>query len=172
VREVVAIHQPLVRDKNLKLELDLQPDLPPVVCDRRRIGQVVTNLISNAIKFTESGSVTVRVRHDELDRSIDLDIVDTGFGIADDELETIFLEYRQVGSLKRRAKGTGLGLAIARSIANHHGGSLAVRSRVGTGSTFTLTLPISPVRRPSKIDMTAERLASGVRDVVDEEERA
>jgi signal transduction histidine kinase len=158
VREIVGIHQPLVRDKELDLRMDVPQDLPRVVCDRRRIAQVITNLISNAIKFTEQGSVTVRAHEDPMERTVMISVIDTGVGIAEDELDTIFQEYRQVGSLKRRAKGTGLGLAIARTIARHHGGSLSVRSELGKGSAFTLTLPVSPVRRPSKIDMTKERL--------------
>jgi len=155
IDEVVSIHQPLVRDKDVDLVLEVSPDLPEVVCDRRRIGQVLTNLLSNAIKFTEDGSVTVRAQFDPRRDSVVVEVHDTGVGITPDDLEQIFDEYKQVGSLKKRKKGTGLGLAIARSIAIHHGGSLGARSNPGKGSTFELVLPVAPERRPSSIDMTA-----------------
>ena len=90
-------------------------------------------------------------------------VTDTGVGIAPDELPLIFEEYQQAGTISRRKKGTGLGLAIARSIALAHGGSLAVRSEVGRGSTFTLVLPIDPPRRPAAIDIAEEAARALVR---------
>jgi signal transduction histidine kinase len=156
LREIVGIHRPLVRDKDVELRVDVPKQLPIVTCDRRRVGQVVTNLISNAMKFTEAGSITIRGTYDPARESVMIRVIDTGVGIAPDELATIFEEYKQVGSLKRRAKGTGLGLAIARSIVTHHGGSLDVESVLGEGSTFELRLPINPPRTPSNIDMTEE----------------
>lgn len=156
LEELVSIQQPLVRDKQIDLRVDIPGELPTVTCDRRRINQVLTNLVSNAIKFTEEGSITVRGSFDPTKERVLIRVIDTGVGIAPDELDSIFEEYKQVGSLKKRAKGTGLGLAIARSIANHHGGSLSVESIFGEGSTFTLTLPVTPPRIPSSIDMTEE----------------
>jgi signal transduction histidine kinase len=156
LREIVGIHRPLVRDRNIRLALDVAPDLPEVTCDWRRIGQVVTNLVSNAIKFTESGTITIRAGKDAGRSHVLVRVIDTGIGIAPEELGTIFEEYKQVGSLKRRAKGTGLGLAIARSIVTHHGGALHAESVIGEGSTFTMSLPTSPERTPSSIDMTQE----------------
>lgn len=155
IDEVVSIHQPLVRDKNVDLVLELSPRLPEVVCDRRRVGQVLTNLLSNAIKFTDEGSVTVRARVELAEGVVVLEVEDTGVGITEDDLAQIFEEYKQVGSLKKRKKGTGLGLAIARSIATHHGGGLSATSRPGEGSVFRLELPVEPERQPSSIDMTA-----------------
>jgi signal transduction histidine kinase len=154
--ELVRIHQPLVRDREIQLVVDIPNELPRVTCDRRRIGQVITNLVSNAIKFTESGSITIRATLDAAHDTVLIRVIDTGVGISPDELEQIFQEYKQVGSLKKRAKGTGLGLAIARSIANHHGGGLTAESVHGEGSTFMLTLPVDPPRTPSSIDMTEE----------------
>lgn len=174
LREIVGIHRPLVRGKDLELRVDIPKSLPTVTCDRRRVGQVVTNLISNAIKFTEEGSITVRGTYDPARESVLIRVIDTGVGIAPDELATIFEEYKQVGSLKKRAKGTGLGLAIARSIATHHGGALEVQSVLGEGSSFALRLPITPPRTPSSIDMTEEAARAAqrarVRDSISEEE--
>jgi signal transduction histidine kinase len=148
IQDVVQIQQPLVRDRGVALTTDPGRDLPLVVCDRRRLTQILTNLVSNAIKFTESGSITVRASYEPRRSSVLIRCIDTGIGIARADLDTIFEEYRQVGSLKRRKKGTGLGLAIARRIALAHGGALTVESEVGEGSTFTLELPLDPPSRP------------------------
>ncbi|MBL8941619.1 MAG: HAMP domain-containing histidine kinase, partial [Myxococcales bacterium] len=161
VDEVVRIHQPLVRDRAVRLGAELV-ELPDVVCDRRRIAQILTNLLSNAIKFTERGEIIVR-SDTPGDGTVSIAVTDTGVGIAPDELPLIFEEYQQAGTISRRKKGTGLGLAIARSIALAHGGSLAVRSEVGRGSTFTLVLPIDPPRRPAAIDIAEEAARALVR---------
>ncbi len=163
IAEVVRIHQPLVRDKPVELRSEIGPHLPIVVCDRRRLVQILTNLVSNAVKFTESGSILVRAAYDPRKGGVVIRCIDTGIGIEPQDLDAIFEEYRQVGSLKRRKKGTGLGLAIARSIAQHHGGSLTVESTVGQGSTFTLTLPRDPPTRPDSIGLTEEAARSMVR---------
>jgi signal transduction histidine kinase len=155
--EVVDIHRPLTRDRPLIIRTEIDPALPEVNCDRRRISQVLTNLVSNAIKFTEEGEIVIELRYSPELENVILSVRDTGVGISSEELPTIFDEYRQVGSLKRRAKGTGLGLAIARSIAIHHGGSLGVESRIDQGSNFMLELPVAPSEEPSMIDMTEER---------------
>jgi signal transduction histidine kinase len=144
VDESARIHQPLLRDRDVELVTDLHPDLPPVICDRRRIGQILANLITNAIKFTEHGSITLRASLDLQKQRVVVRVTDTGVGIAPTELDAIFEAYRQAGSSKRRHGGTGLGLAIARSLAIHHAGSLTVTSSLGEGSTFTLALPLDP----------------------------
>lgn len=157
IRTVVKIHQPLVSHSGVTLQAEIGPDLPQVVCDRRRLRQILTNLVSNAIKFTERGTITVRAAHDPRKEEVVIRCIDTGVGIGDEDLDTIFEEYRQVGSVKRRSKGTGLGLAIARRIAAHHGGVLTVASTIGKGSTFTLRLPLDPPdRKTTTIDMTEE----------------
>lgn len=153
ITEVVRIHQPLVRGSEVELRAEVAPNLPHVTCDRRRITQILTNLVSNAIKFTESGAISVRAAHDPRSEAVVIRCIDTGVGIAAEELDAIFEEYRQVGSVKRRKKGTGLGLAIARTIAEHHGGSLTVESTPGEGSTFALRLPLEPPERPQAIDV-------------------
>jgi signal transduction histidine kinase len=163
VRQTVEFHRPQLRDKAVVLRAEVAPELPPVVCDRRRIGQILTNLVSNAIKFTEEGEIVVHVAFDPLARAVILRCIDTGVGIDPGELDAIFEEYRQGGTISRRKKGTGLGLAIARSIAEHHGGHLRAESVVGRGSTFTLTLPLDPPGRPASIDVTEEAARAVVR---------
>jgi signal transduction histidine kinase len=163
VRDTVGFLRPQLRDKPVALRAEVAPGLPPVVCDRRRIGQILTNLVSNAIKFTEEGEIVVRVAFDAHAGAVILRCIDTGVGIEPAELDTIFEEYRQAGTVSRRKKGTGLGLAIARSIAEHHGGHLGAESVVGQGSTFTLTLPLDPPGRPASIDVTEEAARAVVR---------
>jgi signal transduction histidine kinase len=135
-----------VRERGVELTCDVRSQLPEVVCDRKRIGPVITNLLSNAIKFTEKGSVTVMLRLDTRRGRVSIAVSDTGVGIATDELDTIFEEYRQVGARKKKIRGTGLGLAIARRIAEAHGGQLNAESQLDIGSTFTLHLPLQPPR--------------------------
>ncbi len=163
VTETVDVHRPQLHDKPVTLRAEVAPDLPAVICDRRRIGQILNNLVSNAIKFTEEGSIVVRCAYDPHADSVLLRCIDSGVGIDADELDTIFEEYRQAGSPTRRKRGTGLGLAIARSIAEHHGGSLTAESAVGEGSTFTLTLALDPPGRPASIDMAQEHARAVVR---------
>ncbi len=156
VRQVVKIHQPLVDEQRVHLHEEIGPNLPTVVCDARRLRQILTNLVSNAIKFTEAGAITLRVAHDARNEAVVIRCIDTGVGIAQADLVTIFEEYRQAGSVKRRSKGTGLGLAIARRIAGYHGGTLKAESTLGEGSVFTLRLPLEPPTRPDTIDITEE----------------
>ncbi|MEM6293324.1 MAG: HAMP domain-containing sensor histidine kinase [Myxococcota bacterium] len=156
VRSVVKIHQPLVDERVVTLQAEIGPGLPSVVCDARRLRQILTNLVSNAIKFTEKGAITLRVAHDARRDAVVIRCIDTGVGIAEDDLVAIFEEYRQVGSVKRRSKGTGLGLAIARRIARHHGGTLRAESTPGEGSVFTLRLPLEPPARPEAINIAEE----------------
>lgn len=163
IEEVVAQHRPLVQEAGLELRTEVPGDLPRVVCDRRRICQILNNLLSNATKFTERGQITVAATYEPLPGRLQIRVTDTGIGIAPDEVAKIFEEYHQVGNLSQRKKGTGLGLAIARSIAVHHGGSLDVASTLGRGSTFTLSLPIDPPRKPTSIDMTAEAVRASQR---------
>jgi len=163
VRRTVEFHQPQLHDKPVTLRSVLAPGVPMVICDRRRIGQILNNLVSNAIKFTEEGRIVVRCAFDPHAETVILRCIDTGVGIDADELDEIFEEYRQAGSSTRRKKGTGLGLAIARSIAEHHGGQLTVESVSGKGSTFTLKLPLDPPGRPASIDIVEEQARAVVR---------
>jgi signal transduction histidine kinase len=102
---------------------------------------VLLNLLSNALKFTpEGGRIDVRATlEDGLAR---IAVADTGVGIAPDDLQAVFEEFRQVGTAARKVEGTGLGLAISRKFVELHGGTLTVSSRVGHGSTFAFTLPV------------------------------
>ena len=113
--------------------------------DAERLRQIVTNLLSNALKFTEKGEVTVRVSVDEQadgDGTLVVAVSDTGSGIPADALETIFDEFQQVKGSDPQHKGTGLGLAITKRFTQLLGGAIAVQSEVGKGSTFTVRIPV------------------------------
>jgi len=109
--------------------------------DERKVKQVLLNLLSNGLKFTpEGGQITVRV--DLRDGEAEISVTDTGVGIAPEDKDAVFEEFRQVGAPARKVEGTGLGLAISRKFIELHGGRIWVTSEVGTGSTFTFTLPL------------------------------
>lgn len=121
----------------------------PVYGGETRVRQILMNLVGNAVKFTESGSVEVRVRRS--DGALAIDVEDTGPGIEPHEIERLLLPFEQADtSVTRRHGGSGLGLALARRFAEQLGGTLAVRSAVGQGSCFTLTLPAPPAASPER----------------------
>lgn len=137
VRQDVA---PQAAAKSLKLAIDIPGTIPPVRADATRLRQILLNLIGNAVKFTDAGSVRVCAR--ETDAGIEIAVQDTGIGIPEEALGHIFEEFRQADSrTTRRYGGAGLGLAIARNLAEQHGGAISVKSIPGVGSTFTLTMP-------------------------------
>ncbi|MEO8005763.1 MAG: GAF domain-containing protein [Betaproteobacteria bacterium] len=146
VQSAVTAVEPLAKEKGLRLVVDIEAKLPVGRADERRIVQVLLNLVGNAIKFTEEGEVTIRVRRDN--GLFVVGVSDTGPGIPKAQHERIFEEFQQAdGSATRANGGTGLGLAIARKIIELHGGRLWVESVVGQGSTFTFSLPVQTERR-------------------------
>lgn len=157
VSESADIHRGQALQRKLELRAEPASGLPAILCDRRRVGQILSNLLSNAIKFTEQGSVRIEARHDPIRKQVEIAVRDTGVGIRAEDLEAVFEEYRQAGARKRRIAGTGLGLAIARRIAEAHGGSLVVTSELGVGSVFTLTLPECPPPHRSRDEITGEQ---------------
>ncbi|HEX9102869.1 MAG TPA: ATP-binding protein, partial [Polyangia bacterium] len=139
--------QVLLRDNPLKLAV-VAPARVVIKTDAAKVQQIVTNLVSNAIKFTDRGWVKIEVAGTR-DGGCTIAVRDTGIGIRKEDQQLIFEEFRQVdGSSTRKYSGTGLGLAIARRFAHLLGGTITVESTVGVGSTFTLTLPPEPRARP------------------------
>jgi len=132
--------EPQAKEKGLELDLEVPPDVGEVETDPLRLNQILVNLLGNAVKFTESGHVRLKIWGTE--EEVTLAVEDTGKGIPEEEREAIFDSFRQVdGSATRRAGGTGLGLAVSRKLAQLLGGQLTVESEVGKGSTFFLKLP-------------------------------
>jgi signal transduction histidine kinase len=145
VRHSARSFGPLIATEQLTLELDIDDDVPPVYGDRDRLHQVVANLLSNAMKFTSVGSITLKTALG--DDAVLISVTDSGVGIALEDQERVFEKFQQVGdTLTDKPRGTGLGLAICRDIVTYHQGWLRVESAPGSGSTFTVGLPIGDAR--------------------------
>jgi PAS domain S-box-containing protein len=151
IQQAIISNSPLIKAANLELKTEFGSDLPPVIGDKDRLVQVVTNLLGNSLKFTpESGRIMIKSclgRGSYPENSRDMIIVsisDTGIGIAPDNFERIFETFGQVGNtLKDRPKGTGLGLPICKKIVEYFGGKIWVESELGRGSTFYFSLPLA-----------------------------
>ena len=136
-----ATVSPLVSEKaDVVLYTKVSEDVGQANTDQGRLRRMVINLLSNAVKFTDSGSVTINASKN--DDQLVISVADTGKGIPADEIDTIFDEYRQVKGSDKEQKGTGLGLSITKKFAELLGGAIGVESRVGTGSTFTVRVPV------------------------------
>ena len=144
VQEAVDAVRPLTDSKSLVLRLDAPAGLPTVYCDETRIRQVVLNLVSNAARFTDQGSITIAVR--SVDGRIKIAVSDTGPGVPQQEVERIFEPFYQGSGLAVRGRGgSGLGLSISHQFVRLHGGRMWVESIVGSGSTFFFELPVAPL---------------------------
>jgi signal transduction histidine kinase len=142
IAEVKSELEPIIIRSKLTLTLDLAKDLKSIASDRQKVKQILLNLLSNALKFTHEGGVTISARRHRAERTIVLTVTDTGIGIARADQEKIFEDFRQLDNSPTRAYGgTGLGLSICRRLAQMLDGRIAVQSTVGKGSAFTLTLP-------------------------------
>jgi signal transduction histidine kinase len=142
---MIAQMESLAVEGNLKFVTAISPEVPATVQgDEKRVEQVVVNLLSNAFKFTKEGSVTLSINANHKEKIWSLDVIDTGIGIPPHAVNVIFEEFRQLdGSYSRAYKGSGLGLAITRNLVRMMGGKITVKSTLGSGSTFTVTLPMS-----------------------------
>jgi signal transduction histidine kinase len=141
VQSVVAGTESLARAKGISVTASVPDGLPPAFGDERRITQVVLNLVGNAIKFTDAGSVDIAVR--ALDGAFEVSVRDTGPGIAPADHERIFDEFQQIdGGSTRKKGGAGLGLAISKRIVEMHGGRISVESALDAGATFRIVLPV------------------------------
>ncbi len=144
LREVYALMLPAARDKDVGLVLELDPAVPEAVFDKDKLIQVVTNLVNNALKFTDAGTVTLASAR-EGDGAVRVTISDTGIGIPEQEIEKMFKAFSQVSTAARGKSGsTGLGLAISKQIIAAHGGRIWVESRPGHGSQFHFLIPEPP----------------------------
>ena len=140
VAEAMETMAPLLKQRRLSYEMRLPETLPQIFADRTRIRQVLINLLNNAVRFTDSGGVTVEAK--QTDEAIVVSIRDTGIGIPGDQIEHIFEEFHQVDGGVHRRGGTGLGLALSRQFVNLHGGQIWAESKPGAGSAFHFSLPL------------------------------
>ncbi|KFU81719.1 Signal transduction histidine kinase [Amycolatopsis lurida] len=176
--------RPLTAEKGLDFQVTVEPNVPELLfTDEQRLRQVLRNLLSNAVKFTEDGSVELRVElvdtvvspsgalpHESL---VAFSVIDTGIGIAEENLESIFGAFQQAdGTTSRKYGGTGLGLSISREVAYLLGGEIRADSVLGTGSTFTLYLPVARFAGPVSMDeSTVDKVGAERRVLVVEGER-
>jgi CheY-like chemotaxis protein/signal transduction histidine kinase/CHASE3 domain sensor protein len=142
--DLVRTFQPVAQNKGLGFSVTAAPNAPErIETDAQRVGQILKNLISNGLKFTEAGEVSLKVSPGA-NNTLCFDVHDTGIGISEHQREIIFDAFRQAdGSTHRKYGGTGLGLTISRDLARLLGGDITVASTPGAGSTFTLTLPLA-----------------------------
>jgi PAS domain S-box-containing protein len=156
--EVRTSNAGLLLKKPIEMSIEVESALPAIRCDRLRVQQILNNLVSNAVKFTDRGHIWLRAYREGA--MIAIEVEDTGAGIGDEDLGTIFEKFRQAdGSYTRRARGTGLGLAITHHLVKLHHGRIDVRSQVGVGTTFTVRLPIHA--HPFELDVEPFLLAFG-----------
>ncbi|ASU37091.1 hybrid sensor histidine kinase/response regulator [Herbaspirillum sp. meg3] len=148
LEQIAGMFAPQAEQKGLSFRFEKTGRIPHIVhADQKRLRQILINLLGNAVKFTDSGSVTVRVRY--MREIAYFDIIDTGIGIADDDLERIFLPFERSNAANLREDiGTGLGLAISSMLTHIMGGELAVKSKVGSGSSFHLKIYLPEVHVP------------------------
>jgi signal transduction histidine kinase len=150
IEHICALLKPKATEKHVELRVRCASNVPhQLIGDAKRIGQVVTNLVSNALKFTHKGSVHIGIdceEHTNTEVRICISVEDTGIGVPEDKLALIFEKFAQAdGSVTRRYGGTGLGLAISKQLIEAMGGTIGVRSQVGAGSTFWFRLRLGVV---------------------------
>jgi len=143
ISEVIVSLRPLIEAKEINLTIEVPPDLPQVWGDRTRIIQILTNLVTNAYKYTpEGGQIAITTQW--VDDTVQVNVADTGIGVAPQDQEKLFTRFfRADDPGVRRVAGTGLGLSITKSIVEMHGGRIWVESQLGKGSTFSFTLPLA-----------------------------
>jgi signal transduction histidine kinase len=152
LQDTVTNFTPLANEKRINLGLSCPDDLPKVVVDKFRISEVLSNLIGNALNYTDQdGSIEISASFDRDKNMVVTKIKDTGQGIPESAIPHLFTKFFRVsGLLEQGSKGTGLGLYISRAIVNMHGGEIKVESQLGKGSTFSFTTPVLSQRVPLK----------------------
>ena len=158
---IEIMSKPSAEEKGLKLQVALEQGVPPeITTDHKRLSQIIKNLVSNAVKFTETGGITIRIHRPgtgtdlsrsglEPEKAFGISVIDTGIGIPAEKQMEIFEAFQQVdGSISRKYGGTGLGLSITRELTKLLGGEIRIQSQPGKGSTFTVFLPLEMSDRP------------------------
>ncbi len=142
IQETICDFTPVAVAKGVSLIEEIQPNVQPVTCDDDAIVQVLTNLLNNAIKFSDHGTIVVGCKVEG--RNAVVSVKDDGIGIRETDIPKLFQSFRQIPRSDHNNQGTGLGLFISRKIVEHHGGRIWVKSVFGQGSTFYFTVPLSP----------------------------
>jgi PAS domain S-box-containing protein len=141
IQNVLELSRPFAQSKNLVLTSRVDPEIPEITSDQFRVKQVIINLVNNALKFTETGSVEVRAS--KIEKYLVVEVTDTGIGIEEEQMKKLFKPFIQIDSgITRKHDGTGLGLSISQKLMTMLGGSISVESEFGKGSTFSIRLPL------------------------------
>jgi len=144
IEKSIAKFSPLMQNKKINIVRSIPPDISPLRMDVERIEEVLENLLGNAWKYTQpGGTITLSAIPNHEKGEIEISVADTGVGIPEDGLRQVFEKFKRVDDRRGAIRGTGLGLAIVRHIINTHGGRIWVASKIGEGSTFTFSLPLS-----------------------------
>ncbi len=148
---VFSVFQPMIKTKEIDLTYDIPENLPYVIADENRLQQILHNLLGNAIKFTEKGSVQLSA--EVVEENVAIKITDTGIGIPKDKHKSIFKSFEQAdGGISREYGGTGLGLSVTKQLVKLHGGKISVESEPGKGSVFSFTLPLTDENITERIE--------------------
>ncbi|HOT60002.1 MAG TPA: ATP-binding protein, partial [Spirochaetales bacterium] len=141
IKEMIGVTESLIQNKPIKLIYAAEDSLPPVKADRVRLRQILLNILSNAVKFTDEGTITLKIiRQDDF---LVFSIIDTGIGISESDVNKAFAEFVQLDTgYARKAGGTGLGLPIAKRFVELHGGTISITSEKHKGTTVSFTIPI------------------------------
>ncbi len=142
IQSVAQIQEPVAGARGLYLKTSLGPNMPLLSLDQDKIIQVLNNLINNALKFTETGGITVSSLMNTEKHQVEVRVQDTGYGIKEEDLVKLFQKFQQLGESHQRQAGTGLGLAICKEIIRQHEGRVGVESKIGHGSCFYFILPV------------------------------
>jgi PAS domain S-box-containing protein len=170
ISAMLHLFEPKIQEKNLKLIKEYDPLIPDVlVGDPIRLHQIILNLVSNAVKFTTNGEITVSVKLLNEDNdivTIEFDITDTGIGILETKLPSIFDDFQQATSgTSRIYGGTGLGLAIVKQLVEPQGGTITVKSKFGEGSTFSFTLPFQKTKAEAELESNSVELDTEIKNI-------
>jgi len=149
IKDTTETQKLVAQKKGLGFNADLDAAIPKIPCDKDKLHQVITNLVSNAIKFTPQGEITVSTKLFKEANHVEVRVKDTGPGIAEEDLPRLFQKFQQLEAKEKRVDGTGLGLAICKEIIKNHGGKIWAESKLGEGSQFCFNLPVEE-RRTSK----------------------
>lgn len=143
LKEVILSYFNSIKEKGLQLNIIINKEFLKVklYCDKNRIIQCFSNYLSNAIKFTDKGSITIKVEKIENNTMLQFSVIDSGIGIKKENLSLLFQKYRQIQSEHKKEVGTGLGLTIVKNLVNEHNGNVNVISEPGLGSTFSFSIP-------------------------------
>jgi len=162
--DMTSLFNPIAKNKGLELIVNLEEGLPSVQTDKMRLEQILKNLLSNAMKFTAKGNITLAIKANQHAEIVTFSVTDTGIGIPEAKQGLIFEAFQQAdGSTRRQFGGTGLGLSISRELARLLGGEISLSSQENSGSTFTLTLPydgvaVTQAEKESALELSSQPL--------------